>query len=52
MCIRDRFKLAAVLEAGYARAVQGEADNPKMLAFGDVVLGLARSAGDLAQRAG
>ncbi|MGO9341038.1 MAG: phosphotransferase family protein [Acidimicrobiales bacterium] len=47
-----KFKLAAVLEAGYARAVQGDADNPKMLAFGDVVLGLARSAGDLAQRAG
>ena len=36
-----RFKLAVVLEAGYARVVKGEADNPKMEAFGDVVLSLA-----------
>ena len=43
-----RFKLAVVLEAGYARAVRGSADNPKMLAFGDVVLSLARRAGELA----
>ncbi|MFZ0666732.1 MAG: phosphotransferase family protein [Acidimicrobiales bacterium] len=47
-----KFKLAAVLEAGYARAVAGQADNPRMLAFGDVVLSLARGAGDLAQRTG
>jgi acetylornithine deacetylase/succinyl-diaminopimelate desuccinylase-like protein len=45
-----RFKLAVVLEAGYARAVRGSADNPKMLAFGDVVLLLARRAGELAAR--
>ena len=46
-----RFKLAVVLEAGYARAVQGAADNPKMLAFGDVVLSLARRAAELAASA-
>ena len=39
--ILARFKLAVVLEAGYARVVQGEADNPKMEPFGDVVLDLA-----------
>jgi aminoglycoside phosphotransferase (APT) family kinase protein len=50
--ILARFKLAVVLEAGYARAVAGEADNPKMLAFGDVVLSLVRGAADLAARAG
>jgi aminoglycoside phosphotransferase (APT) family kinase protein len=50
--ILAKFKLAAVLEAGYARAVAGQADNPKMLAFGDVVLSLARGAGDMARRAG
>ncbi len=44
-----RYKLAVVLEAGYARAVAGTADNPKMLAFGDVVLSLARRAGELAE---
>jgi len=43
-----RFKLAVVLEAGYARVVQGSADNPKMAAFGDVVLSLARRAAELA----
>ena len=43
-----RFKLAVVLEAGYARVVKGEADNPKMEAFGDVVLSLAVSAAALA----
>jgi aminoglycoside phosphotransferase (APT) family kinase protein len=47
-----RYKLAAVLEAGYARAVQGKADNPKMLAFGDVVLSLARRAAELAENSG
>ena len=43
-----RFKLAVVLEAGYARVVAGTADNPKMEAFGDVVLNLALRAADLA----
>jgi len=38
-----------VLEAGYARVVQGTADNPKMAAFGDVVLSLAERAADLAR---
>jgi aminoglycoside phosphotransferase (APT) family kinase protein len=46
--ILARFKLAVVLEAGYARVVQGTADNPKMEAFGDVVLDLAVRAADLA----
>jgi len=45
--ILARFKLAVVLEAGYARVVQGTADNPKMAAFGDVVLSLAERAADL-----
>jgi aminoglycoside phosphotransferase (APT) family kinase protein len=46
--ILARFKLAIVLEAGYARVVQGEADNPKMEMFGDVVLDMARKAAELA----
>ncbi len=46
--ILARFKLAVVLEGGYARVVQGTADNPKMEAFGDVVLNLAQRAADLA----
>jgi len=46
--ILARFKLAVVLEAGYARVVAGTADNPKMEAFGDVVLSLAKQAADLA----
>jgi aminoglycoside phosphotransferase (APT) family kinase protein len=47
--ILGRFKLAIVLEAGYARYVQGGADNPKMALFGDVVLDLAKKAGELAR---
>ena len=43
-----RFKLAVVLEGGYARVVQGRADNPKMEAFGPIVLDLAQKAADLA----
>ena len=46
--ILARFKLAVVLEAGYARVVQGSADNPKMAAFGDIVLQLAQRAAELA----
>ena len=42
-----RFKMACVLEAGYARYVQGKADNPKMESFGAVVLDMARRAADL-----
>jgi aminoglycoside phosphotransferase (APT) family kinase protein len=43
-----RFKMACVLEGGYARYVQGGADNPKMAAFGDVVLEMGRRAAELA----
>jgi aminoglycoside phosphotransferase (APT) family kinase protein len=46
--ILARFKLAIVLEAGYARVVKGEADNPKMAMFGDVVLEMANKAAELA----
>ncbi len=46
--ILARFKLAIVLEAGYARVVAGTAANLKMAAFGDVVLEMARKAADLA----
>ncbi len=47
--ILARFKLAVVLEAGYyARVMKGEADNPKMEAFGAVVLTLAEKAAELA----
>jgi aminoglycoside phosphotransferase (APT) family kinase protein len=43
-----RFKMACVLEGGYARYVQGGADNPKMASFGEVVLEMARRAAELA----
>ena len=46
--ILARFKLAVVLEGGYARVVAGQADNEKMLMFGDVVLDMARKAAALA----
>ncbi len=45
-----RFKMACVLEAGYARYVQGGADNPKMALFGDVVLDMAARAAELSER--
>jgi aminoglycoside phosphotransferase (APT) family kinase protein len=44
-----RFKMACVLEGGYARFVSGGADNPKMAAFGAVVLDMARRAAELAR---
>jgi aminoglycoside phosphotransferase (APT) family kinase protein len=44
-----RFKMACVLEAGYARHVAGKADNPKMAGFGAVVLDMARRAAELAE---
>ncbi len=47
--ILARFKMAIVLEGGYARYVEGRADNPKMAAFGDVVLDMARRAAELAR---
>ncbi len=43
-----RWKLAIVLEQGYARVSQGAADNPKLAAFGPIVLGLMAGAADLA----
>lgn len=47
--ILARFKLAIVLEGGYARFVSGEADNPRLEGFGQIVLDLARDAAALAQ---
>jgi aminoglycoside phosphotransferase (APT) family kinase protein len=44
-----RFKMAIVLEGGYARYVAGGADNPKMASFGDVVLDMAAKGADLAR---
>jgi aminoglycoside phosphotransferase (APT) family kinase protein len=46
--ILARFKLAVVLEGGYARVVKGETDNEKMELFGDVVLDMGRRAAELA----
>ena len=47
--ILARFKMAIVLEGGYARFVSGRADNPKMEAFGAVVLDMAVAAAELAR---
>jgi aminoglycoside phosphotransferase (APT) family kinase protein len=47
--ILARFKIAIVLEGGYARYVAGGADNPKMAMFGDVVLDMMRKAEELAR---
>ena len=47
--ILARFKMAIVLEGGYARYVKGGADNPKMAAFGDVVLDMAAKGAELAR---
>jgi aminoglycoside phosphotransferase (APT) family kinase protein len=47
--ILARFKMAVVLEGGYARYVQGGADNPKMQMFGAVVLDMAAKAAELAR---
>ena len=44
-----RFKMACVLEGGYARYVKGGADNPRMEAFGQVVLDQAARAAELAR---
>ena len=46
--ILARYKMAIVLEGGYARYVKGGADNPKMAAFGNVVLEMANKAAELA----
>jgi hypothetical protein len=47
--ILGRFKLAIALEAGYARYVQGGADNPKMAMLGNIVLDRARERGGSAR---
>jgi aminoglycoside phosphotransferase (APT) family kinase protein len=47
--ILARFKIAIVLEGGYARYVQGGADNPRMEAFGPIVLEMMENAAHLAQ---
>ncbi len=44
-----RFKMAIVLEQGYARYQRGGADNPKMQAFGEIVLDMAARAAELAR---
>ena len=46
--ILARFKLAIALEAGYARVVAGQADNPSMAAYEHVVLDQMRAAAELA----
>ena len=46
--ILARFKLAIVLEAGYARVVNGTADNPGMAAYEHGVLDNMRAAAELA----
>jgi aminoglycoside phosphotransferase (APT) family kinase protein len=46
--ILARFKMAVVLEGGYARWVAGGADNEKLAAFGAVVLDMAQRAAELA----
>jgi aminoglycoside phosphotransferase (APT) family kinase protein len=43
-----RFKLAIVLEGGYAALHKGESTNERVLAYGDTVLNLMRGAADLA----
>jgi len=45
-----RFKMACVLEGGYARYVAGGADNEKMESFGPIVLDMAVRAAELAGR--
>jgi aminoglycoside phosphotransferase (APT) family kinase protein len=46
--ILARFKLAIVLEGGYARVVAGTSDNPGVAAYGPVVLDMMQGAADLA----
>jgi aminoglycoside phosphotransferase (APT) family kinase protein len=47
--VLGNFKMAIVLEGGYARMVQGANDNPKAVHFGDYVLQSAAKAGALAR---
>jgi aminoglycoside phosphotransferase (APT) family kinase protein len=46
--ILARFKMAIVLEGGYARYCRGEAWNERLQTFGEVVLDLARKSAELA----
>ncbi|WP_405735296.1 phosphotransferase family protein [Streptomyces sp. NBC_01537] len=46
--ILARFKMAVVLEGGYARHVKGEGGNPKMAYYGKAVLDMAAQAAELA----
>jgi aminoglycoside phosphotransferase (APT) family kinase protein len=46
--ILARFKLAIVLEGGYARVVAGQADNPAMAAYERIVLDTMAGAAELA----
>ncbi len=45
-----RFKMACVLEPAYARYVKGSADNPRMEAFGKLVIRMAADAAALASQ--
>jgi aminoglycoside phosphotransferase (APT) family kinase protein len=47
--ILARWKLAIVLEQGYARALSGDVANPKVEAFGPIVIDLMRRAAELAE---
>ena len=44
-----KWKLAIVLEQGYARAIQGTGDNEKLVAFGPIVLDLMQGAAEVAE---
>jgi len=46
--ILARFKLAIVLEGGYARYLAGETDNPKVAMYNDLILDAAAKAAELA----
>ena len=46
--ILARFKMAVVLEGGYARHVKGDGGNPKMAYYGKAVLDMAAQAAELA----
>ena len=48
--ILARFKLGIVLEQGYSRFLAGAGVNPKVEAFGPLVLDLIRKAADLAAK--
>jgi len=45
--ILANFKMAIILEGGYARVMKGESDNPRARHFGEYVLNSARKAGEL-----